>query len=225
MPWPPHLGKGSLSHFPQHPWGNLLRVLRVWVGKRSPGLYRPRKLISEYFKRNTYVILIREYLNWRCWRDHLAQISSFLQLRKLRPWEVRGFAQECTASGQSQEEMSDVWRAPFGPFSCLAWRIPWTEESGGLEYMRSRRVRLHWVTVTLTCLRNRNIWSFFFFFQWCYIVKGELSKKGKEKNSLGLTLALGWTSTIIDPSSPMRTLQSRFLPHFVQKETCQRSQG
>ena len=26
-------------------------------------------------------------------------------------------------------------------FSILAWRIPWTEESGGLQYMRLQRVR------------------------------------------------------------------------------------
>ena len=26
--------------------------------------------------------------------------------------------------------------------SILAWRIPWTEEPGGLEYLRSQRVRL-----------------------------------------------------------------------------------
>ena len=26
--------------------------------------------------------------------------------------------------------------------SILAWRIPWTEEPGGLQYMRSQRVRL-----------------------------------------------------------------------------------
>ena len=26
-------------------------------------------------------------------------------------------------------------------FSILAWKIPWTEESGGLQYMVSQRVR------------------------------------------------------------------------------------
>ena len=34
--------------------------------------------------------------------------------------------------------------------SILAWRIPWTEEPGGLEYMESQRVRHNWVTSTRT---------------------------------------------------------------------------
>ena len=33
--------------------------------------------------------------------------------------------------------------------SILAWRIPWTEEPGGLQSMRSQRVRHDWVTNTL----------------------------------------------------------------------------
>ena len=32
--------------------------------------------------------------------------------------------------------------------SILAWRIPWTEESGGLQSMGSQRVRQYWVTNT-----------------------------------------------------------------------------
>ena len=27
------------------------------------------------------------------------------------------------------------------PFSILAWRIPWTEEPGGLQFMESQRAR------------------------------------------------------------------------------------
>ena len=34
--------------------------------------------------------------------------------------------------------------------SVLAWRIPWTEEPGGLQSMVSQRVRLDWVTDTFT---------------------------------------------------------------------------
>ena len=33
--------------------------------------------------------------------------------------------------------------------SILAWRIPWTEEPGGLQSMGSQRVRQHWVTNTI----------------------------------------------------------------------------
>ena len=32
--------------------------------------------------------------------------------------------------------------------SILAWRIPWTEEAGGLQSMRSQRVRRDLVTTT-----------------------------------------------------------------------------
>ena len=34
--------------------------------------------------------------------------------------------------------------------SILAWRIPWTEEPGGLQSMGLQRVRHHWVTNTHT---------------------------------------------------------------------------
>ena len=29
--------------------------------------------------------------------------------------------------------------------SIIAWKIPWTEDPGGLEYMRSQRVAHNWV--------------------------------------------------------------------------------
>ena len=32
------------------------------------------------------------------------------------------------------------------PFSILAWEIPWTEESGGLQSMGPQRVRHNWAT-------------------------------------------------------------------------------
>ena len=34
--------------------------------------------------------------------------------------------------------------------SILAWRIPWTEEPGGLQSMGSQSVRQDWVTNTFT---------------------------------------------------------------------------
>ena len=36
--------------------------------------------------------------------------------------------------------------------SALAWKIPWAEESGGLQVMGSRRVRHNWATNTFTFL-------------------------------------------------------------------------
>ena len=37
-------------------------------------------------------------------------------------------------------------------FSILAWRIPWTEESGGLQSMGLRWVRQDWATNTYLCI-------------------------------------------------------------------------
>ena len=34
--------------------------------------------------------------------------------------------------------------------SILSWRIPWTEEPGGLQFLGSHRVRHDWVTNTFT---------------------------------------------------------------------------
>ena len=34
--------------------------------------------------------------------------------------------------------------------SMLAWRIPWTEEPGGLQFMESQRVRQDWAANTFT---------------------------------------------------------------------------
>ena len=36
--------------------------------------------------------------------------------------------------------------------SILAWRIPWTEEPGGLQSMGSQRVRYNWATFTFIML-------------------------------------------------------------------------
>ena len=36
--------------------------------------------------------------------------------------------------------------------STLAWRIPWTEEPGGLQSVGSQRVGLDWATNTFTCI-------------------------------------------------------------------------
>ena len=40
--------------------------------------------------------------------------------------------------------------------SVLAWRIPWTEEPGGLQSIGSQRVKHDWVTNTFTSLLPPN---------------------------------------------------------------------
>ena len=44
--------------------------------------------------------------------------------------------------------------------SILAWRMPWTEEPGGLQSMRSQRVRHNWATNTFTFKGQIHILSF-----------------------------------------------------------------
>ena len=41
------------------------------------------------------------------------------------------------------------WEDPLEKYysSILAWRIPWTEEPGGLQSMRSQRIRHNWATI------------------------------------------------------------------------------
>ena len=43
--------------------------------------------------------------------------------------------------------------------SILAWRIPWTEGSGGLQSMGSQRVRHNWVTNTLIKITHNTNFS------------------------------------------------------------------
>ena len=40
--------------------------------------------------------------------------------------------------------------------SILAWRIPWTEEPGGLQSMELQRVRHNWATNTFTSIRIKD---------------------------------------------------------------------
>ena len=46
--------------------------------------------------------------------------------------------------------------------SILAWRIPWTEEPGGLQSLGSLRVRHNWATNTLSCRKWNKLFSLYF---------------------------------------------------------------
>ena len=56
--------------------------------------------------------------------------------------------QETRVESLGQEEPLEKGMATHS--SILAWRIPWTEEPGGLQSMESQRVRHDLVTDTLT---------------------------------------------------------------------------
>ena len=68
--------------------------------------------------------------------------------------------------------------------SILAWRIPWTEEPGGLQSMRSQRVGPDWSDLTHT--------------------QGEKERKGKEKRTVGqMVFFLFFSSCLALPHSRM----------------------
>ena len=59
--------------------------------------------------------------------------------------------QETQVRSLGREDPLEKEMATFS--SIVAWKIPWTEEPGGWQYMGSQRVRHHWVTNTLTCIK------------------------------------------------------------------------
>ena len=69
-----------------------------------------------------------------------------------------------------------VWDDPLEKgmaihYSILSWRIPWTEKPGGLQFMRSQRVRRDWVTNThihieAFILRSSNFYCCYW--KFCY---------------------------------------------------------
>ena len=76
--------------------------------------------------------------------------------------------------------------------SILTWRIPWTEEPGGLQSMGSQRVGHDWVTDT-----------FFHFSLWGYlpvIVAGQTQESGG-KDSESVSPQLGWADKSLDQTA------------------------
>ena len=53
------------------------------------------------------------------------------------------------------------WRRTCQPSSILAWRIPWTEEPGGLQSIALRRVGHDWSETFSFLLRKVSIWNIY----------------------------------------------------------------
>ena len=85
-----------------------------------------------------------------------------LLLQWLYPWSYSLVAQ--TVKNLPVGDLGLIpgsWRSPGEGnthFSLLAWRIPWTEEPGGLQSMGSQRVEHDWVTNTFTLLFGRKVY-------------------------------------------------------------------
>ena len=97
-----------------------------------------------------------------------SQISVFL----LRWWRICLNVGELWSLGQDvplDKEMATH-------SSILAWKIPWTEEPGRLQFLGSPRVGLDWVTNTFTFKKYKNhlLWSLLgvsYFYELQYIWK------------------------------------------------------
>ena len=73
------------------------------------------------------------------------------------------------------------------PSSILPWRLPWTEEPGGLQSMRSQRVGPIWMTITYlfsTLISPAyEQMSFPVFWFWGFICRGwNLQRRNRHKN-------------------------------------------
>ena len=64
--------------------------------------------------------------------------------------------QETSVWSLGQEDPLEKRMAPHS--SILAWRIPWTEEPGGLQSLGQQRVRHNWATITFTLMMRHESW-------------------------------------------------------------------
>ena len=71
----------------------------------------------------------------------------------------------------------------------LAWRIPWTEEPGGLWFMGSQRVRHNWVTKIFIL-----ICSWDFNMEWVLVLTECYSMSTTKKKKL---IQLGWALSLL----------------------------
>ena len=70
--------------------------------------------------------------------------------------EVAGGSDDKESTSQRRRHGFNLWfqeelleKEIATHISILAWRIPWTEEPGGLQSMDSQRARYDWVTIYL----------------------------------------------------------------------------
>ena len=118
---------------------------------------------------------------WGCWVLITGWPGNCLEFLLLLLWLINSIATGASQIAQTVKNrpaMQETWAGSLGdPYdgsldplekgmatysSILAWRIPRTEESGRLQYMRSQRVRQDWVTNTVTFffsigIRNKKI--------------------------------------------------------------------
>ena len=76
-------------------------------------------------------------LHWIIWESRASQVVQWVknipEMQEMQETQVWSLGQE----GPLEEGRAT-------PSSVLAWRMPWTEETGGLQCMRSQRVGHNW---------------------------------------------------------------------------------
>ena len=112
--------------------GNLLRTLTKLIYKQEA---------------------IRPGIRYKCLGISVNEILSFcppllipLWLPWCLSWLVKSLPAIWETKVQSLGEEDSLEKEMATYSSILAWRIPWTEEPGGLQFMRSQRVRYNWAT-------------------------------------------------------------------------------
>ena len=123
---------------------------------------------------------------WACWFKEQRAVGAGarwalgpLDRMKLM-WEVRASfvgLPGCSQTVKNVPAMQETWVQSLGQedplekgmvthSSILAWRIPWTEKSGGLQAMGSQRVKDDWATNAFTSLLRAMRSYLLFWMQW-----------------------------------------------------------
>ena len=150
------LPSGSLTLDPEAPWSMMLRQ-GLLLGGITAEIYI-----------NSRSLAVTAQNKDHCW--FIQSITSSWSKRKLQNVHQSMFSQEkwVAKAEKNLPAMWEMWVWSLGwenPLekgmathsSILAWKIPWTEEPGGLQFMGSQRVRHNWVNNTQThtfCLSN-----------------------------------------------------------------------
>ena len=88
--------------------------------------------------------------------NRISESGPYLQKALRLSAETRGFPSGSAVKNlpamQEMQFWSLSWKDPREKYmathpSILAWRIPWTEEPGGLQFIKSQRVRHDWSNI------------------------------------------------------------------------------
>ena len=121
-------------------------IPQVWISLEASPLLLP---VSCALITSTPLIITSTIIWLTCWTLHYFRASLVAQLVKNLPAVQETWVQSLGWKDPLEKEMATH-------SSILAWKISWTEESCGLQFMGSRRVGRDWATNTYTILR----WAF-----------------------------------------------------------------